>query len=61
MRIIPATHQNLEQRVQEGKFREDLSPPPERYPRSPGRRQRREDIPRLARHSLYRSPRTNWA
>ncbi len=53
VRIIAATHQNLEQRVQEGKFREDL------FHRLnvirvhlPPLRERREDIPRLARHFL---------
>ncbi len=51
VRIIAATHQNLEQRVQEGKFREDL------FHRLnvirvhlPPLRERREDIPRPARH-----------
>lgn len=46
VRIIAATHQNLEQRVQEGKFREDL------FHRLnvirvhlPPLRERREDIP----------------
>ncbi|WP_392440563.1 nitrogen regulation protein NR(I) [Edwardsiella piscicida] len=53
VRIIAATHQNLEQRVQEGMFREDL------FHRLnvirvhlPPLRERREDIPRLARHFL---------
>ncbi len=53
VRIIAATHQNLELRVQEGKFREDL------FHRLnvirvhlPPLRERREDIPRLARHFL---------
>ena len=53
VRIIAATHQNLEQRVQEGKFREDL------FHRLnvirvhlPPLRERREDIPRLAHHFL---------
>ncbi len=53
VRIIAATHQNLEQRVQEGKFREDL------FHRLnvirvhlPPLRERRVDIPRLARHFL---------
>lgn len=53
VRIIAATHQNLEQRVQEGTFREDL------FHRLnvirvhlPPLRERREDIPRLARHFL---------
>jgi len=56
VRIIAATHQNLEQLVQEGRFREDL------YHRLnvirihlPGLRDRREDIPRLARHFLKRA------
>ena len=49
VRIIAATHQNTEQRVQEGKFREDL------FHRLnvirvhlPPLRERREDIPRGA-------------
>jgi len=53
VRIIAATHQNLELRVQEGKFREDL------FHRLnvirihlPPLRERREDIPRLTRHFL---------
>lgn len=53
VRIIAATHQNLELRVQEGKFREDL------FHRLnvirvhlPPLRERREDIPRLARYFL---------
>jgi two-component system nitrogen regulation response regulator GlnG len=56
VRIIAATHQNLEQLVREGRFREDL------YHRLnvirihlPGLRERREDIPRLARHFLQRA------
>ncbi len=53
VRIIAATHQDLESRVREGSFREDL------FHRLnvirihiPSLRQRREDIPRLARHFL---------
>ena len=53
VRIIAATHQNLEQRVREGRFREDL------FHRLnvirihvPALRERREDIPILARHFL---------
>ncbi|GAA0859642.1 nitrogen regulation protein NR(I) [Aliiglaciecola litoralis] len=53
VRIIAATHQDLEQRVHEGKFREDL------YHRLnvikihiPRLTERREDIPLLARHFL---------
>ncbi len=58
VRVIAATHQNLEQRVREGLFREDL------YHRLnvirlrlPGLRERREDIPVLARHFLAQSAR----
>ena len=58
VRIIAATHQNLELRVQEGKFREDL------FHRLnvirvhlPPLRERREDIPRLARHFLQEAAR----
>jgi two-component system nitrogen regulation response regulator GlnG len=54
VRIIAATHQNLEQRVREGHFREDL------YHRLnvihihvPPLRERREDIPLLMKHFLY--------
>jgi len=54
VRIIAATHQDLEQRVKEGKFREDL------YHRLnvirvhlPPLRKRREDIPLLAKHFLH--------
>ena len=53
MRIIAATHQNLEQLVAEGKFREDL------FHRLnvirvhlPPLKERRQDIPKLARHFL---------
>jgi len=56
VRVIAATHQNLEQRVREGAFREDL------YHRLnvirirlPALRERREDIPLLARHFLKKS------
>ncbi len=56
VRIIAATHQNLEGLVKQGKFREDL------FHRLnvirvhiPSLSQRREDIPRLARHFLSRS------
>jgi len=56
VRIIAATHQNLEQLVQEGRFREDL------FHRLnvirihiPRLAERREDIPRLARHFLASS------
>lgn len=53
VRIIAATHQPLEDRVREGKFREDLF---HRLNvirlRLPPLRERREDIPDLARHFL---------
>jgi two-component system nitrogen regulation response regulator GlnG len=58
VRVIAATHQNLEARVREGSFREDL------YHRLnvirirvPAMRERREDIPLLARHFLAASAR----
>ncbi|HXZ92610.1 MAG TPA: nitrogen regulation protein NR(I), partial [Burkholderiales bacterium] len=56
VRVIAATHQDLEARVREGTFREDL------YHRlnvirirMPALRERREDIAPLARHFLARS------
>ncbi|ARU04104.1 nitrogen regulation protein NR(I) [Comamonas serinivorans] len=56
VRVIAATHQNLEQRVREGGFREDLF---HRLNvirlRLPALRERREDIPVLARHFLQQS------
>ncbi|MDR0577500.1 MAG: nitrogen regulation protein NR(I) [Candidatus Accumulibacter sp.] len=56
VRIIAATHQNLETRVREGLFREDLF---HRLNvirvRLPSLRERREDIPILARHFLQKS------
>ena len=58
VRVIAATHQNLEQRVREGLFREDL------YHRLnvirlrlPALRERSEDIPILARYFLAQSAR----
>src|SRR6476620_891132 len=58
VRVIAATHQNLEQRVRDGLFREDL------YHRLnvirlrlPPLRERREDIALLARHFLVQSAR----
>jgi len=56
VRVIAATHQNLEDRVRQGAFREDLF---HRLNvirlRLPALRERREDIPMLARHFLQRS------
>ena len=56
VRVIAATHQNLEQRVREGTFREDLF---HRLNvirlRLPNLRERAEDIPLLARHFLAAS------
>jgi two-component system, NtrC family, nitrogen regulation response regulator GlnG len=56
VRVIAATHQNLDQRVREGAFREDLF---HRLNvirlRLPGLRERAEDIPLLARHFLAAS------
>jgi two-component system nitrogen regulation response regulator GlnG len=58
VRVIAATHQDLESRVKQGLFREDL------YHRLnvirlrlPALRERREDIPMLARHFLAKSAR----
>src|SRR6187549_912962 len=58
VRVIAATHQDLEARVKHGLFREDL------YHRLnvirlrlPAMRERREDIPMLARHFLAKSAR----
>ena len=56
VRIIAATHQNLEQRVKEGAFREDLF---HRLNvirlRLPALRERREDVSMLTRHFLQQS------
>ncbi len=56
VRVIAATHQDLEQRVKQGLFREDLF---HRINvirlRLPSLRERREDVPLLARHFLQKS------
>ena len=58
VRVIAATHQNLETRVKEGLFREDLF---HRLNviriRIPALRERREDIPLLTRHFMQKSAR----
>ena len=58
VRVIAATHQDLEQRVKEGVFREDLF---HRLNvirlRLPALRERREDVPMLTRHFLHVSAR----
>ena len=58
VRVIAATHQNLEERVRQGVFREDL------YHRLnvirlrlPPLRERREDIPLLAKYFMQKSAR----
>ena len=56
VRVIAATHQDLEQRVREGVFREDLF---HRLNvirlRLPALRERKEDVPMLTRHFLQQS------
>lgn len=56
VRVIAATHQNLEQHVKQGLFREDLF---HRLNvirlRLPSLRERKEDVPLLARHFLVQS------
>jgi two-component system nitrogen regulation response regulator GlnG len=56
VRVIAATHQNLEQRVRDGAFREDLFHRLNVIQlRLPPLRERREDIPMLTRHFLQQS------
>jgi two-component system nitrogen regulation response regulator GlnG len=56
VRVIAATHQNLEQRVREGAFREDLFHRMNVIRlRLPPLRERREDIPLLTRQFLQKS------
>ena len=58
VRVIAATHQNLEKKVQDGSFREDLFHRLNviRLRLAP-LRERREDIPMLARHFMQKSAR----
>jgi transcriptional regulator with GAF, ATPase, and Fis domain len=53
VRVIAATHQNLERLIQEGRFREDLFYRLNVLPlKVPPLRERREDIPELVQHFL---------
>lgn len=55
VRIISATNQNLEEKVKEGKFREDLYFRLNVIPiRVPSLRERKEDIPLLTKHFIER-------
>jgi len=55
VRVVSATHRDLERMVREGGFRQDLFYRLHVYPvRMPALRERREDIPLLARHFLDR-------
>ena len=59
MRVIAATHQDLEERVRQGLFREDLFHRLNVDPAAAAARcaSAREDIPPLARHFLQKSAR----
>ena len=60
VRVIAATHRNLEQLVQEGKFREDLYFRLNVFPiQVPPLRRRQDDIPELARYFLRRNAQDN--
>ncbi len=55
IRIIAATHRDLEQRIEEGLFREDLFFRLNVFPiRIPPLRERRQDIPMLVDHFIHR-------
>ncbi len=58
VRIVCATHRDLRQSMQAGEFREDLYYRLNVVPiRMPALRERKEDIPALARHFLYKGAR----
>ncbi len=60
VRVIAATHQDLEARVKDGRFREDLLHRLNVFRiRLPSLRERSDDIPLLARYFLNRSARTH--
>ncbi|MCW8138537.1 MAG: sigma-54-dependent Fis family transcriptional regulator, partial [Planctomycetota bacterium] len=60
VRVVSATHRNLEQMVQEGKFREDLYFRLNVFPVNvPPLRKRQGDIPELARYFLRRHAQEN--
>ncbi|SIN96483.1 sigma-54 specific transcriptional regulator, flagellar regulatory protein A [Sulfurivirga caldicuralii] len=55
VRVIAATHQNLEERIEEGEFREDLFYRLNVFPiEVPPLRERKEDIPLLLEHLFFR-------
>jgi transcriptional regulator with GAF, ATPase, and Fis domain len=56
VRIVAATHQNLEELIQQGRFREDLYYRLNVFPIVvPALRERRDDIPELAAHFLHKT------
>ncbi|EPX64334.1 Response regulator of zinc sigma-54-dependent two-component system [Cystobacter fuscus DSM 2262] len=60
VRVVAATHQELEARVREGKFRQDLFYRLNVVPlRVPALRERREDIPLLVEHFIAKSRERN--